>query len=78
MIYLSSDNKHILYITETWTLQKENNAKRRESFVLKQIYFNVNNDNALAHKYSDLESSAVKRFQKVNNCLKMAKYGRNM
>jgi hypothetical protein len=37
--------------------QKENNVERRESFVLKQTYFSVNNDNAIAWKYTDLRSS---------------------
>jgi hypothetical protein len=29
---------------QTWTLQKENNAEWRESFILKQTHFSVNND----------------------------------
>jgi hypothetical protein len=40
-------------------LQKENNMKWRESFILKQMYFSANNDNAIAWKYVDLRSSAV-------------------
>jgi hypothetical protein len=78
---LSTDNKHISYITETWTLQKERNMERRESLILKETNFSVNNDNAIAWKYIDLRSrrsSAVQKFQKANNCLKMAKQGRNM
>jgi hypothetical protein len=55
--------------------QKENNANWRESFILKQTYFSANNDNAIAWKYFDLRSSAVRRFQQVNNCLKMAMQG---
>jgi hypothetical protein len=30
--------------TQTWTPQKKNNAERRESFILRQTYFSVNND----------------------------------
>jgi hypothetical protein len=55
---------------QIWTLQNVNKAERRENFVLKQMYFSVNNDNAVAWKYIDLRPSAVRRFQKVNNCLK--------
>jgi hypothetical protein len=29
---------------QTWTQQKETNAERRESFVLRQTHFSVNND----------------------------------
>jgi hypothetical protein len=47
--------------------------ERRKSPVLKQMYFSVNNDNTVALKYIDLRSSAVRRFQNVNNCLKMTK-----
>jgi hypothetical protein len=36
------------------------------------------NDNAIELKYIDLKSSAVRRFQKINNFLKMAKEGRNI
>jgi hypothetical protein len=43
---------------QTWTPQRENNVERRESFVLKQMYFIVNNDNSVAWKYFDLRSSA--------------------
>jgi hypothetical protein len=42
-------------------LQKENNAKWRESFILKQTYFIENNDNAIAWKYIDFRSSAGAR-----------------
>jgi hypothetical protein len=58
---------------QTWTKQKENNAERIESFGLRQTHFNVNNDNTIAWKYIDLRSSDVRRFHKVNDCLKMAK-----
>jgi hypothetical protein len=51
--------------------KKEIKAERRENFVLKQMYFSVNNDTATALKYTDLRSSAVRRFS--NNCLKIAK-----
>jgi hypothetical protein len=60
-------------VAQTWTSQKENNAERRESFVLRQTPFSVNNDNATAWKYIALRSSAKRHFHKVNNCLKMAK-----
>jgi hypothetical protein len=53
---------------QTWTPQEENKAERKESFVLRQMYFSVNNDNTIAWKYIDLRSS-----QKVNSSLKMAK-----
>jgi hypothetical protein len=33
---------------QTWMPQKENNVERKESFILKQTYFSVNNDNATA------------------------------
>jgi hypothetical protein len=42
-----------------WMLQKENSAEQREGFILKQMYFSVNNDNATAWKYINLRSSAV-------------------
>jgi hypothetical protein len=29
---------------QAWTPQKENNAERRESFILKQTHLSVNND----------------------------------
>jgi hypothetical protein len=57
------------YIRETLTPQKENNAEWRDSFILKQTYFNVNNDVQQHISWS----SAVRQFQKVNSCLKMAK-----
>jgi hypothetical protein len=44
-------------------------AEQRESLVLKQTYFSVKGDNAIAWKYLDLRPSAVRRFKKVNNCL---------
>jgi hypothetical protein len=43
----TSENIHTKE-AQTWTPQKENNAERRESFVLKQTRFSVNNDNAIA------------------------------
>jgi hypothetical protein len=52
---------------QMWTPQKEINAERRDSFGFKQTYFSV------AWKYIDFRSSAVRRFQNVNNCLRMAK-----
>jgi hypothetical protein len=59
---------------QTWTPQKENNAKQRENFVHKQKYFSMNNNNnAVEWKYIDLRSSVVRRLSKVNNCLKIAK-----
>jgi hypothetical protein len=45
--------------------------ERRKSFVLKQMYFSVNSDNAIALKHFDLRYSAVWRFRNVNSCLKM-------
>jgi hypothetical protein len=44
MIHLFIDSKHISYITETWTPKNENNAGRKESFILKETHFSVNND----------------------------------
>jgi hypothetical protein len=44
MIRLRTDSKHVLYVTETWMPEKENNAEWRESFILRQIHFSVNND----------------------------------
>jgi hypothetical protein len=38
----------------------------------------MNNDNAVAWKYIDLRSGAVRWFQKVDSYLKMAKLGRNI
>jgi hypothetical protein len=38
------DSKYLLYITETWTTQKESNAERRDSFILRSARFSVNND----------------------------------
>jgi hypothetical protein len=49
---------------------KENNAERRESFILKQTHFSVNNDNAIAWKYIDLRPCAVWQFQKSEQLLK--------
>jgi hypothetical protein len=43
MIHLCIDSRHVLYITETLMPEKENNAEWRESFILKQTYFSVNN-----------------------------------
>jgi hypothetical protein len=45
---------------------------RMESFILKQIHFSVNNNDAIRQKYIGLRPKAVQQFQKVN-CLKMAK-----
>jgi hypothetical protein len=55
------------YVTCIWKIGQE----QRKSSVHKQMYFSLNNDNAIA--YIDLRSSAVRRFQKVINCLKIAK-----
>jgi hypothetical protein len=54
------------------TTKRKYRRPERE-LVIKQTYFSMNNDNAVTWKYIDLGSSAVRRFQKVNNCLKMAK-----
>jgi hypothetical protein len=58
---------------QRWTTQKENNAERRESFVLRQPRFTVNND--MQQRGNELTYGQVEcdGFQKVNNCLKMAK-----
>jgi hypothetical protein len=50
-------------------LQKENKAERKESSVLKQMYFSVNNNNAITLKYIDLRSSAVRRFSRSEQLL---------
>jgi hypothetical protein len=34
---------------QTWTPKKVKNAERRESFILKQTHFNVNNDMQQQH-----------------------------
>jgi hypothetical protein len=47
--------------------------ERIMSYVLKQMYISVNDENAIALKYFDLRTSAVWRFRKVNSCLRMAK-----
>jgi hypothetical protein len=39
----TSENIHTKE-AQTWTPQKENNAERRESLILKQTHFSVNND----------------------------------
>jgi hypothetical protein len=57
---------------QTWTPQKENNAEPRESFVLKQTHFSVNND-MQQHGYTMTYYLVHCEFQTVNNCLKMAK-----
>jgi hypothetical protein len=44
--------------SQTWMLQKENNAAWRESFFLEQTCFNVNN-NTIEWKYTDLRPTAV-------------------
>jgi hypothetical protein len=56
----------------------QSKSARVQSFILKQTYFSVINNNAIVSKYIDLRSSSVHQFQTVNSCLKMAKYGRNM
>jgi hypothetical protein len=58
---------------QTWTKQRENNAERKESFILKQTHFSVNSNITVAWKYIDLG-----QFQKVNSCLKVAKWCRNI
>jgi hypothetical protein len=66
------------------TTQKHGHRKRKtaremiKSYVLKQMYFNVNDENSTAWKYFDFRTSAAWLFRKVNSCLRMAKYGRNM
>jgi hypothetical protein len=55
-----------------WKIGRE----RIKSFILKQMYFSVNNDNGVALKYIDLRSSAVRRFRKVK--LPEDCQGRNM
>jgi hypothetical protein len=37
------------------------------------MYYIVNDKNAIAMKYFDLETSAVWQFRKVNSCLRMEK-----
>jgi hypothetical protein len=44
MIHPCIDNKYILYIAKTWMPQEENNVELRESFILRQTYFSVNDD----------------------------------
>jgi hypothetical protein len=61
--------KHLtinIYFTlqKTWTPQHENNAGRKEGFVLKETRFSLNNDNEIALIYIDLRSSAVRRILK--------------
>jgi hypothetical protein len=60
LVYTCSTSKNIhTKGVKTWTSQKENNAKGRESFVLKQTYCSVNNNKVRAWKYTDLRSSVV-------------------
>jgi hypothetical protein len=42
-MHLHIHNKYILYITQTWMPQKEN-EEWSESFILKQTHFSMNND----------------------------------
>jgi hypothetical protein len=51
--YIQRGHKHGRHKNKEW----------RESFILKQMYFSVNNDNATAWKYIELKSSAVQWFQ---------------
>jgi hypothetical protein len=56
---------------QTWALQKENNMEWRESFILRQTQFSVNN--SMQQHGNILTYDLVQRFQKVNSYLKMAK-----
>jgi hypothetical protein len=51
---------------------------RIKSYDLKQMCFNMNDENAIALKYFDLRPNAAWHFRKVNSCLRMAKQGQNM
>jgi hypothetical protein len=57
-----------MFIGLNKTTQKHGCHKRDKaweqikSYVLKQMYFSVNNDNAIALKYSDLRASAMWQF----------------
>jgi hypothetical protein len=44
---------------QTWTLENKNNMEQRKSFVFKQMYFHVTNDNAIAWEHIKLTFSAV-------------------
>jgi hypothetical protein len=53
--------------------KKENNSERRESFILKQTQFSVGNDMQQYWNILTYYLVHCNGFQKVNNCLKMAK-----
>jgi hypothetical protein len=61
--YAEQVRTHVRRGTQIRTPQKENKAERRKSFVLKQTHF-IANDDAIARKYIELISSAVRRFSK--------------
>jgi hypothetical protein len=47
--------------------------KTKKGYVLKQMYFTATDENAVALKYFDLGTSAVRRFRNVKSCLSMDK-----
>jgi hypothetical protein len=44
-----------------------------QSEVLKQMHFDVNDENAITLEYFNSRSIAVDQFQQMNSCLRMAK-----
>jgi hypothetical protein len=76
----NNDNTTPMFMGLNKTTQKHERRKRKtareriKSYVLKQMYFSVNDKNAtIALNYFDLRTSALWRFRKVNSCLRMAK-----
>jgi hypothetical protein len=79
-----NNNKTPIFIGLNKTTQKHGHRKRKitreriKNYISNYVCFRVNDKNAISLKYFDLRTSAGWRFRKVNNCLRMAKYGRNM
>jgi hypothetical protein len=42
------------------------------SYVPKQMYFNMNDENVMTLECFNMETNAVWQFRQVNNCLSMA------
>jgi hypothetical protein len=59
--------------TQKTPMPQEENGMGKDSYVLKQTHFSVNNVNAVALKYFDFRTSAVWLFRKAKSCPRTAK-----
>jgi hypothetical protein len=55
------------------TTQKTDAQEQVKSEVLKQMYFNVNDENAITLKYFNSRTYAVYQFQQMNSFLRLVK-----